>query len=214
MAGNTNPQRSIDAAGLAIVVAVHAAALGWLWSQRLIPTPAEATTLFVNFIAPPATRSEETPKPAPRPAAPPRPAERPQPRQLVAEAPVVSAAEPVAPPPPPPVPAIVAPAPIPEPAAPVTLDAELSVTCPDRTPPRYPTRSQLIGEEGTVILRVELDELGAVAAAQLATGSGHPRLDDAALAAVRSWHCAPARRNGRPVRAIALQPFKFILQGH
>ena len=38
--------------------------------------------------------------------------------------------------------------------------------------------------------------------------------DDAALAVVKTWRCNPAIRNGQPVRAIALQPFNFVLQGH
>jgi len=53
---------------------------------------------------------------------------------------------------------------------------------------------------------------GAVSAAQVATPSGFARLDEAALAAVRRWRCMPAQRDGQPVRAVALQPFKFVLQ--
>lgn len=70
-----------------------------------------------------------------------------------------------------------------------------------------------MGEEGTVVLRVELDERGKVCAALVATSSGFERLDSAALDAVRSWQCMPAHRDGRPVHAVALQPFKFVLQG-
>jgi protein TonB len=88
------------------------------------------------------------------------------------------------------------------------------VSCPERTPPSYPSLSRRLGEEGTVLLRAELDEHGFVAAVRIASGSGHPRLDEAALAAIRTWRCTPAQRNGQPVRAVALQPFKFILQGN
>ena len=49
-------------------------------------------------------------------------------------------------------------------------------------------------------------------AARIEKSSGAQRLDEAALAAVRVWRCNPARRDGKPVRAIALQPFDFILQ--
>ena len=38
--------------------------------------------------------------------------------------------------------------------------------------------------------------------------------DEAAIAAIRTWRCNPATRNGRPVRATALQPIKFVLQGN
>lgn len=200
------------ATGLMFVLALHALALWGLWTHRLIPMPDEAATLFVDFIAPP-PKPVEPPKPKLTP--PPRPVE--QPRQLVAEAPVVSPTEPVAPPPPPkPAPAIeapaAAPAPAPKPAGPVTLGAGLSVACPERTPPRYPPASRRLGEFGTTVLRVELDEQGQVARAAVATSSGFPRLDDAARAAVQTWRCTPAHRDGQAVKAVALQPFKFVLE--
>ncbi len=98
------------------------------------------------------------------------------------------------------------------PPGPVKLGTELSVACPLRTPPRYPPAARRLGEEGIVVLRVELDEQGKVCAAKISASSGFGRLDDAALAAVRTWQCTPAQREGKPVRAIAVQPFKFILQ--
>jgi protein TonB len=200
-------------AGLVVVVALHAAALWGLWQHRLLPGPQEAMTLFVNFIAPPAPKAEEPLMP-PRPR--PRPVERLQSQQLVAAVSVLSPADYVAAPSPlQPAPAIEAPpAPVPKPVGAVTLDSELSVSCPERTAPSYPLLSRRNGEAGMAVLRVELDEQGQVAAARVATGSGFVRLDDAALAAVKTWRCNPAQRNGQPVRAVALQPFKFVLQGN
>jgi len=87
------------------------------------------------------------------------------------------------------------------------------VACPERRPPTYPPLSRRLGEEGKVVLRVELDEQGSVSSARIATASGFARLDEAAQAAVITWRCTPARRDGQPVRAVALQPFKFILDG-
>lgn len=203
--GGIGPERI---AGIAAVVALHAAVLYVLWGHRIPVAQDEVVTLFVDTI----TLPPPVPKEAPRPVRMERPraAERPQP-QLVAEPPVVSPAEPQAPPPPPvPVPAAEAPAA--KPAGPVTLGGELAVACPERSAPAYPPQSRRLGEEGKVVLRVELDEQGAVSAAQVATPSGFARLDEAALAAVRRWRCAPASRDGRPVRAVALQPFKFVLQ--
>lgn len=198
------------AAGLLFVVALHVAALYGLWSHRLITTPQDAVTLFVNFVAPP-TPSRVEPVPTREPPKP-QPEEKPQPRQLAAEAPATSPVDIVAPPP---LPAPVIAAPVePRPVGPVTLGAELSVSCPERTAPNYPMLSRRMGETGTTVLRVELDEQGHVAAARIATGSGYARLDDAALTAVKAWRCTPARRNGEPVRAVALQPFKFVLQGN
>lgn len=205
-------------AGIAIALLLHALALWALWQHRLIPSPQEAMTLFVNFIAPPVPEKKEETKRPPPPK--PKPIEKPKPPQIVAETPVVAPTDYVVPPPPPqPAPAITAapalavPLTPPKPAGPLTLSGELSVACPERTPPRYPPLARRMGEEGTVVLRVELDELGKVYAVRVKDSSGFARLDDAALEAVRTWRCHPAQRDGQPVRAVALQPFKFILQG-
>ncbi len=199
--------RAERAAGLVVVVALHGAVLYALLSHRIIPAPDEVVTLFVE------TLRQETPpapveKPKPVRMEKPRPAEQPRPQQLVAEAPVTTPAEPVAAPP---APRIEAAAAV-KPTGPVTLDAELAMSCRERTPPTYPPQSRRLGEEGKVVLRVELDEQGSVAAAAVASGSGHARLDQAALAAVKTWRCTPAQRDGRPARAVALQPFRFVLQ--
>ncbi len=201
------------ALGLAFAAALHSVALWGLWQHRLIPGPVEAATLFVNFIAPPAPVKQETPKVSPPK---PKPIDKPPARQIVAEAPALAPTDYVAPPPPTtPVPASVVEAPqMPLPAGPVLMSSELSVTCPERSAPGYPTQSRRFGEQGTVVLRVELDESGHIALARINSSSGHARLDEAALAAVRTWRCTPARRNGEPVRAVALQPFRFILQGN
>lgn len=215
MVSRPSPER---AAGLVIVLGLHAAALWGLWQHRLMPNVQEVATLFVNFITPPPPEKKvELRPPPPRP----RPIEKPQPRQLVAETPLVAQTDYVAPPPPP-APVIEAPPgpptpPAPsaphKPAGPVMLGGDLSVACPERSPPRYPHHSRRMHEEGTVVLRVELDEQGNVCKAHVHASSGFARLDEAALEAVRNWRCHPARRDGHPVRATALQPFNFILQG-
>jgi protein TonB len=196
--------------GLLIVMALHAVGLYALWHYQIRLAPQEALTVFVNFInPPPLVKQEEPPKPKPRP----KPVEPepppPMPQQIVVEAPVVLPEEPVAPPPPP-EPVIETPL---EPLQPVQLTTELSVACPERTPPVYPAASRRMGEEGRVVLWVELDEQGRVNATRVDKSSGSSRLDDAALAAVKTWRCTPATRDGMPVRAVALQPFLFILEG-
>ena len=195
-----------------MVLVLHALAFWWLWSLRILPAPVDALALFVNLVAPP---TPETSAPKPEPAPPkPRPMEKPQPRQLVVETPVLSAAEFVAPPPPP-VPAVEVPAPpMPLPAGPMHLGSDLSAACPERTAPGYPPVSRRTGEEGTVVVRVELSETGHVVSAGISSPSGYPRLDEAAIAAVRTWRCIPASRGGQPVRATALQPFRFVLHGN
>jgi len=207
-------------AGVAVVLVLHGAALYGLWQHRLIPAPADAAAVFVNFITPPQPQQKETPRvDPPKPVKPekPRPVEAPR-HHLVAEAPVLSPAEPVAPPPPAlPAPVAIAPTaappPAPVPAGPVTLASDLSLTCPERMQPSYPALSRRLGEEGKVVLRVELDEAGHVSAARVSSSSGYRRLDETALSAVRTWRCHPAQRDGQPVRAVALQPFNFVLEG-
>ncbi len=200
--------------GIAFVLAVHGLAVWALMAHRLLPTPNEAVTLMVNFIAPPAPQ-QAAPKPVPKPPEP-KPLPKQPPRQLVAEAPVLSPAEPVAPPAPPVPPVEVAPpAPaMPLPVGPVALGGELSVVCPARQPPAYPALSRRLGETGKVVLRVTLDESGKVAKATVDRSSGFARLDEAALTAVRNWRCTPSSRNGRPVEATAVQPFNFVLEGN
>jgi periplasmic protein TonB len=100
------------------------------------------------------------------------------------------------------------------PVGPVDLGSELSVSCPDRSAPVYPRRSINRGETGKVVLRVELSETGLVTMASIQNSSGFGLLDESALAAVRTWRCNAAKRNGQPVKAVALQPFNFILQGN
>jgi periplasmic protein TonB len=96
---------------------------------------------------------------------------------------------------------------------PVPLATELSVHCSERPAPAYPRLSQRLGEQGQTVLHVELDELGKVAKVRVQTTSGFSRLDEAAVSAVKSWHCSPAKRNGQAVRSVASQPFTFNLKG-
>lgn len=200
--------------GVAVVLVAHGLAVWALMAHRLLPTPDEAVTLMVNFIAPPAPQ-QVAPKPAPKPPEP-KPLPKPPVRQLVAEGPPRTPDEPVVPPAPPtPTPAVEAPAPaMPLPVGPVALGGELSVVCPERRAPAYPPLSRRLGETGKVVLRVTLDESGKVAQASIDRSSGFARLDEAALSAVRGWRCTPAQRNGRPVQATAVQPFNFVLEGN
>jgi protein TonB len=215
-------------AGLLLVLAMHGAVLYGAWSYRLLPVPQEAETLFVNFInPPPAQRKPEPPQPPPPKVrlVKPRPVTAPPQPVLVANAPVTSPAEPVAPPPPPPAPEPVVEAPPappapeliveapPPPPAPVTLTSDLAVACPQRSAPEYPATSRRLNEQGRVVLRVELDETGRVVFAKVKESSGFKRLDEAGLAAVKQWHCNAPVRNGEAVRAVALQPFNFVLEG-
>lgn len=200
---------------MTFVIAMHGVIIAALWHYQVRISPTEALTVFVNFISPPASEKKAEPPKAEKP----HPVENPKIQRLAAEAPVTSPTDFVAPPPPPEVateettasePAIEAPS---APQAPVTLSTELAVSCPDRAPPFYPSVSRRLGEQGRVVLRVELDDRGHVSSVTVSEGSGLRRLDEAAMTAVRNWRCAPAMRDGAPARAVALQQFDFILKG-
>lgn len=197
-------------AGLLFVVVLHGAALWGLWQHRLLPSSHEIEAMFVHFIAPPAPEKTEKPK---QPVPPkPRAVEKPLPRQLAVEASRILPTDYVASLPPRPDP-VMEPPPMALPAGPVTLGSELALSCRTRTPPVYPAASRRLREVGTVVLRVELDEQGLVAGTRVEASSGFESLDYAAQLAVKVWRCEPPRRNGQPVRAVARQPFHFVLQG-
>jgi len=203
--------------GLVMVLALHGVLLYAAMSYKLIPPPQEAVTLFVNLINPPkkVEPPPEPPKPPPKKVTlvKPQPVLQPKPEPvLVSNAPVVAVNEPVALPPPV-IPVPLVPDEPPAKPATVTLSSELSVSCPQRAMPNYPAASRRLNEHGLLVLRVELDETGHITAARVETSSGYRRLDEAGLAIVKTWHCNAATREGKAVRAVALQPFDFILEG-
>ncbi|MBP6057015.1 MAG: energy transducer TonB [Nitrosomonas sp.] len=220
-------QRLISLPGLLFVLMAHTVLFYFLWNQRLIPPPEQMVTLFAELITAPA--SDVTPKavlePVPvklQPAK--KPVIKPKQERLVVKSPVTPKQEYVEPVPDlSPEPAgdqvdestsMAGALPAQMPAGPVTLSSELSVSCPKLNAPSYPAISRRMGEEGKLVLRVELDENGRIDDAKVINSSGYERLDTAALTAVKSWQCNPSRRNGQPIRAVALQPFNFVLQGN
>lgn len=84
------------------------------------------------------------------------------------------------------------------------------LTNPD-VPVRYPPRAYTAGVEGTVVLRLYVDETGTLLtdSTRVVEGSGTAELDSAALAGVATMRFAPARREGVPVATSFLQPVHF-----
>ncbi|MEN5118943.1 TonB family protein [Luteimonas sp. TWI662] len=107
----------------------------------------------------------------------------------------------------------VASGPAPEPTTPppeATAQAADSTPRPLSTPqPRYPRASLRRGETGDVMLRVHVGADGRVAGIDVIAGSGHARLDRAAVSAVRRWRFEPAMRAGRPVPGEVRVPIAF-----
>lgn len=90
---------------------------------------------------------------------------------------------------------------------PVALDPEPLV--------EYPAALYRQGVEGTVTLRLFVDEKGLVVkeSTQVAESSGYPAFDSAAVAGVPKMHFAPAQRDGRPVAMTFSQPVHFRKPG-
>ncbi|HEX3945597.1 MAG TPA: energy transducer TonB [Rhizomicrobium sp.] len=64
------------------------------------------------------------------------------------------------------------------------------------TPVVYPKVAQRWGEEGTVVVRVYVNEFGKPANVSVARSSGYVDLDNAAVDTVMNWHYVPAIRDG------------------
>lgn len=183
----------------------------------LVAVPAER---IAEVVRPMAVRLIEPAPKLPLPE-PPRPKEMPQPAKvqpvmpmpvLTAQpavespAPVAFAVAPQPPAPPAPAP-IVAPAPEPAVVAP-RFDADYL----HNPKPNYPPASRRLGEEGKVVLRVQVGAGGEAGKVEVKTTSGFARLDAAAQDAVARWRFVPARRGDEAVAAWVLVPITFSLE--
>jgi periplasmic protein TonB len=202
------------------IVAAHVAAIWALLQIREVrDAVADVAPIFVSLVAP-ATPPKITPPPPLPPTPPVRRPLAPEPR-LITVAPTPAPAPFVAPLPPEPVPPDPAPvavaAPVasvaapPAPAPPRNLSAS-SVQYLEPLQVEYPRLSKRLGEAGVVMLRIFIDEAGRVRDAQVIRTSGHPRLDDAAMAAVQKARFKPPSENGQAVSGYAQVPVDFQLE--
>lgn len=100
-----------------------------------------------------------------------------------------------------------APPPAPSPVRPPRVDA----TQHNNPPPIYPAVARRRGEQGRVVLALLIKADGHVEELDVHTSSGFPRLDQAALNAVRQWRYTPAMRAGVAIDYHYLQPITFTL---
>lgn len=75
--------------------------------------------------------------------------------------------------------------------------------------PAYPPAALSAGQQGRVLLRIELNDDGQVRAASVIEPSGHRLLDEAALAAVRNWRFEPT--GDRPTARQVAVPVRFTI---
>jgi protein TonB len=78
--------------------------------------------------------------------------------------------------------------------------------------PDYPRASRLAGHEGTAVFDVEILPDATPGRITLVASSGHRRLDEAALEALKRSSYIPARENGRPVASIRRVAVRFALE--
>jgi periplasmic protein TonB len=70
-----------------------------------------------------------------------------------------------------------------------------------RTDPIYPPAARRAGEQGTVRLKVLVDTKGRPSTVEVAQSSGFPRLDQAAMDAVRKWRFVAATNGSNAITA-------------
>ena len=196
------------------VVSKDAGARQLLQASLIVGTPPKPEP-------PPPKPVEVQPEP-PRPK-PPKAVERPKPKRMVAQTPKPAPTVAAAPPEPPPAPPVPAAAPAvaapvaservaSEPAAPQPMPPRFDAAYLNNPPPAYPSVSRRLGEEGKVMLRVFVEPNGTPSQVKIHQPSGFPRLDAAALDAVRQWRFVPARQGTDRIGAWVLVPVAFNLR--
>ena len=212
------PARAVK---VAAVVAVHVLVISWFAHQA--PTPlavSQPRTIYASVINEPAPAPAVAPQPPAAPLTPPPPptpvarpapkpvAKAPAPRHVAVPTPASTPAAAVASAAPTAAPAA-APVPAPPPAPPKTITHGVEyVRAPE---PQYPDRDREDGNEGTVILRVLVDETGKPGRIDVVRSSGFGSLDEAGRAAARAAVFKPYREDGHALSVYVIVPLRFQL---
>ncbi|OWY37998.1 energy transducer TonB [Xenophilus sp. AP218F] len=225
-----NP-KTLQLSALSGTVGLHLLAFallgGWLASQVKVRPP-QVISMEMVAIAPSAptaapapaqTQATPAPKPQPKAAVPPRPAP-PAPSKTAIAPPNAPKATPAAASPAEPAPSKAEAAPaVAANSAGGSAKNSAEITPPlahggylNNSKPRYPQQSIEDGEEGTVQLRVHVSVQGTPEDVTLAASSGFPRLDRAALAAVKRWRFTPAKRGDEAIAYTYTVPVQFSLK--
>ena len=80
-----------------------------------------------------------------------------------------------------------------------------------RIQPEYPPQAFRNHEEGTVLVRVDVDANGTATNSAVVNRSGSRELDRAALDAIRKWHFKPGLKDGKAIASTVDVPVEFKL---
>lgn len=190
---------------LVLIAAAHGLVFFLLAAFDIVPVPAPMATLMVHMIQPEMSPPKPVVPPRPQPVErkvhnDPAPVAAPAPTlTTTATAPSNAVAEPPA----------VRTAAAPPPITPPRFDADYL----HNPAPVYPPVSRRMSEEGRVVLKVFVAPAGTPSQVEVSTGSGSPRLDQAALDTVWHWKFVPARRGEETVGGWVYVPITFQLKG-
>lgn len=220
--------RRLSPVTLLLVLGAHigvAATLSVMRDQVVVPpqTPLMVEVLTAEAATQPKPRAPDITPPKPKPVARREQASRTPDVPVLAAKPTTpepSANEvravPPAPLPPintPPAPAVAAPVAHAAPAPnPVSTAPRFDADYLDNPRPAYPPISRHEREQGTVKLSVYVEASGLAGKVELASSSGHDRLDKAAMSTVRRWRFTPARRGAEAVADWVIVPIVFSLK--
>jgi TonB family protein len=77
--------------------------------------------------------------------------------------------------------------------------------------PPYPQFARAQGWEGTVVLRIKINQSGAVDSVRTRKSSGFPILDESAIHSVKTWRFEPAKDGEFPIPVTVDLPIRFDL---
>lgn len=91
------------------------------------------------------------------------------------------------------------------------LDVQPKLAVPFENVVVYPLEAVRRGQEGSVKLKLKVDEFGVVQDVSIIESNPPGVFDDAVLAAVKKEHFIPAVKDGRPVRSLIYSRIDFKL---
>jgi protein TonB len=75
----------------------------------------------------------------------------------------------------------------------------------------YPEAARRAGQEGRTVVKICVNTTGKIDSVEVATPSGIPELDDAALKVAKAYRFKPATSEGKPISVCPTLPVKFEL---